>query len=141
MIEDVKKADKFVLIFDEQTNNQNKKQLDMFFRCWCNEKKGVVNRFYKSVVLGHAYATTLRDVILESFATDGLNLNQLLMLSRDNPNVNVSMENLINMEMKKQGGCLLRIGGCNIHTQAVRTFKKTRLNALGFRNNAVLTIN
>jgi hypothetical protein len=29
MVDDVKKADKFVLIFDEQTNNQNKKQLDM----------------------------------------------------------------------------------------------------------------
>ncbi|CAF0764829.1 unnamed protein product [Adineta ricciae] len=116
MLEDVKKADKFTLIFDEQTNNQNKKQLDMFFRYWCNEKQGVVNRFYKSVVLGHAYATTLRDVILESFATDGLNLNKLLMLGRDNPNVNISLENLINTEMKKQGGCLLRIGGCSIHT-------------------------
>ncbi|CAF0979657.1 unnamed protein product [Adineta steineri] len=116
MIEDVKKADKFVLIFDEQTNNQNKKQLDMFFRYWCNEKQKVVNRFYKSVILGHAYATTIRDIILESFATDGLNLNQLLMLGRDNPNVNISLENLINMEMKKQGGCLLRIGGCTIHT-------------------------
>lgn len=115
MIEDVKKADKFVLIFDEQTNNQNKKQLDMFLRYWSNEKQGVTNRFYKSVVLGHAYATTIRDVILESFATDGLDLNKLLMLGRDNPNVNISLENLIAMEMKKQGGCLLKIGGCNIH--------------------------
>jgi len=29
IIEDLKKAAKFALIFDEQTNNQNKKQLDM----------------------------------------------------------------------------------------------------------------
>jgi hypothetical protein len=45
MIEDVKKADKFVLIFDEQTNNQNKTELDMLLRYWCNDKQQVVNRF------------------------------------------------------------------------------------------------
>ena len=32
MLDDVKKVDKSVLIFDEQTNNQNKKQLDLLFR-------------------------------------------------------------------------------------------------------------
>ncbi|CAF4497738.1 unnamed protein product, partial [Rotaria sp. Silwood2] len=115
LIDDVKKVDKFVLIFDEQTNNQNKKQLDMLLRYWSNEKQSVVNRFYKSVILGHAYAKTIRDIIIESFTTDGLNLNKLLMLGRDNPNINISLENLIDVEMKKQGGCLLTIGSCNIH--------------------------
>ncbi|CAF4107403.1 unnamed protein product [Rotaria sordida] len=116
LIEDVKKPDKFVLIFDEQTNNQNKKQLDMLLRYWSNEKQCVVNRFYKSIILlGHAYAKTIRDIIIESFATDGLNLNKLLMLGRDNPNINISLENLIDVEIKKQGGCLLTIGSCNIH--------------------------
>ena len=66
-------------------------------------------------MLGHAYAQTLRDAIIESFATDGLDLSKLLMLSRDNPNVNISLENLINSEMKKQGGGLLRLGSYNIH--------------------------
>ncbi|CAF2081799.1 unnamed protein product [Rotaria magnacalcarata] len=54
LVNDVKKADRFVLIFDEQTNNQNKKQLDMLLRYWCNHKQRVVTRFYKSVILGHA---------------------------------------------------------------------------------------
>jgi hypothetical protein len=115
MIEEIKKSERFVLIFDEQTNNQNKKQLDMIIRYWSNEKQGVVNRFYKSIILGHAYAKTIRDKIVESFLTDGLDLNKLLMLGRDNPNVNISLENLINLEMKKHGTCLLKIGGCNIH--------------------------
>ncbi|CAF4273778.1 unnamed protein product [Rotaria sp. Silwood2] len=115
VIEDVKKADKFVLIFDEQTNNQNKRQLDMLLRYWSNKKQCVVNRFYKSVILGHAYAKTIRDIIIESFATDGLNLNKLLMLGRDNPNINISLENLMDVEIKKLGGCLLTIGSCNIH--------------------------
>ena len=115
VVSDVKEANRFVLIFDEQTNKQNKKQLDMLVRYWSNEKQGVVNRYYKSVMLGHAYAKTIRDVILESFATDGIDLNKLLMLGRDNPNVNIALENLINTEMKKQGGSLLQIGSCNIH--------------------------
>jgi len=37
MLEDVKIAERFVLVFDEQTNNQNKKQLDMLIRYWSNE--------------------------------------------------------------------------------------------------------
>lgn len=115
LIDDVKKADRFVLIFDEQTNHQNKKQLDMLIRYWSNEKQSVVNRFYKSCMLGHAYAKTIRDIIIESFATDGLNLGKLLMLGRDNPNVNISLENLLNSEMKKENTCLLKIGGCNLH--------------------------
>ncbi len=115
MIEDIKKADKFVLIFDEQTNNQTKKQLDMLLRYWSNDKQCVVNRFYKSVRLGHAYAKTVGDIIIELFATDGLDLSKLVMLERDNPNINIELENLINMEMKKQGGCLLKIGSYNIH--------------------------
>ncbi|CAF1507253.1 unnamed protein product [Rotaria sp. Silwood1] len=115
IIDDVKKTDKFVLIFDEQTNNQNKKQLDMWFRYWCNEKKLVVNRFYKTVTLGHAYARTIRDIIIESFATDGLDLKKLLMLSRDNPNVNIALEKMIDSEMQKQGSSLLKLGSCSIH--------------------------
>ncbi|CAF2156109.1 unnamed protein product, partial [Rotaria magnacalcarata] len=33
----------------------------------------------------------------------------------DNPNVNIALENLIDLEMKKQGSFLLKIGSCNIH--------------------------
>ncbi|CAF1530611.1 unnamed protein product [Adineta ricciae] len=115
LIDDIKKTDKFVLIFDEQTNNQNKKQLDMWFRYWCNEKQLVVNRFYKTITLGHAYAKTIRDVIIESFATDGLDLKKLLMLSRDNPNVNIAIEKMIDSEMQKHGSSLLKLGSCSIH--------------------------
>jgi hypothetical protein len=67
MLDDVKKVDKFVLIFDEQVNNQNKKQMDMLLRYWCNEQQCVVNRFYKSVMLGHAYAQRDRLSITLSF--------------------------------------------------------------------------
>jgi hypothetical protein len=37
------------------------------------------------------------------------------MFRKDNRNINIAVETLINIEMKKQGGCLLKIGSCNIH--------------------------
>ncbi|CAF4706914.1 unnamed protein product [Rotaria sp. Silwood2] len=37
------------------------------------------------------------------------------MLGRDNPSVNISLENLIDQEMKKMGGGLLLLGSCNLH--------------------------
>jgi hypothetical protein len=52
---------------------------------------------------------------MDSIKTDGLELKQLLMLGRDSPFVNLSLENLIQNEMKKNGGDLLKIGGCPLH--------------------------
>ncbi|CAF4369072.1 unnamed protein product, partial [Rotaria sp. Silwood2] len=35
---DIKNCERFVLCFDERTNNQNKKQLDVYFRYWSSQK-------------------------------------------------------------------------------------------------------
>ncbi|CAF0854255.1 unnamed protein product [Adineta steineri] len=98
LVEDLKNCQRFVLCFDEQTNNQNKKQLDLLVRYW-----------------RHAQATVVAGGILESFATDGIDIKKILMLSRDNPNVNKAVEKLINDAMKKVDGELLNIGPCNLH--------------------------
>ncbi|CAF5139890.1 unnamed protein product, partial [Rotaria sp. Silwood1] len=37
------------------------------------------------------------------------------MIGRDNPNVNKTVERLIDEELKKGGGELLKLGSCNIH--------------------------
>ncbi|CAF4853869.1 unnamed protein product, partial [Rotaria socialis] len=37
------------------------------------------------------------------------------MLGRDNPSVNITLENLIDQEMKKLGSGLLFLGSCNLH--------------------------
>ena len=39
----------------------------------------------------------------------------MLMLSRDNPNVNETVEKIINDAMKKVNAELLNIGTCNLH--------------------------
>ncbi|CAF1203448.1 unnamed protein product [Rotaria sp. Silwood1] len=72
LIEDVKKADKY----------------------WSNEKQCAVNRFYKSVILGHAYTKTICDIIIESFTTDGLNLNKLL-IQEDYKNVSEDIDSVM----------------------------------------------
>ena len=38
LIKDIKNCQQFVFCFDEQTNNQNKKQLDLYFRYWSSQK-------------------------------------------------------------------------------------------------------
>lgn len=115
LVRDIKQCHRFVLCFDEQKNNQNSKQLDLLMKYWSIEKQRVVTRYYKSVFLGHAPAQTIRDSIIDSFRTDGIDIKHLLMLGRDNPNVNKAIEKLIDEEMKKNGGELLKLGSCNIH--------------------------
>lgn len=115
LVRDIKQSERFVLCFDEQKNNQNNKQLDLLLKYWSAEKQGVVTRYYKSILLGHAQAHIVRDNIVDSFRTDGIDIKRLLMIGRDNPNVNKSIEKLIDTEMKKVGGELLKIGSCHIH--------------------------
>ncbi|CAF2834584.1 unnamed protein product [Rotaria sp. Silwood2] len=115
LAEDIKQCERFVLCFDEQKNYQNNKQLDIFLKYWSMKNQGVVTRYYKSVLLGHAPAHVIRDSIVNSFRTDGIDIKRLLMIGRDNPNVNKTVEKLIDQELKKVGGELLKVGSCHIH--------------------------
>ncbi|CAM4842632.1 unnamed protein product [Rotaria magnacalcarata] len=87
LVKCLKRSVKFVLCFDEQTNNQDR----------------------------HATAAILKTAIIDSLKADGLELNQLLMLGRDSPFINLSLENMIDNEMKKIGSGLLKLGGCHLH--------------------------
>jgi hypothetical protein len=115
LVQDIQQSERFVLLFDEQKNNQNINQLDLLLKYWSVKKQCVVTRYYKSILLGHAPAHIVRDSILDSFRTDGINIKHLLMIGRDNPNVNKAIERLIDIELKKVGGELLKIGSCQIH--------------------------
>jgi len=115
LVKQLKRCEKFVLCIDEQTNVQNKKQLDLLVKFWSYDEGLVVTRYFKSILLGHAQANVLQDAIINSFKTDGIDLKRLLMLGRDNPSVNISLENLIDQEMKKMGSGLLLVGSCNLH--------------------------
>lgn len=49
-------SQKFVLCFAEQTNNQNRKQLDLLVKYWCYDEGLVVTKYYTSILLEHAIA-------------------------------------------------------------------------------------
>ena len=142
LVEDIKNCQRFVLCFDEQTNNQNKKQLDLLLRYWSSRKGLVVTRYYRTILLGHAQATVVVDSILESFQTDGIEIKKMLMLSRDNPNVNKTVEKMINDVMKKFDTELVNIGTCNLHVvhngfkSGINSFSKTNISnhVLHYRN-------
>ncbi|CAF4082415.1 unnamed protein product, partial [Rotaria sp. Silwood1] len=64
LIKQLKRCEKFVLCIDEQTNVQNKKQLDLLVKFWSYDEGLVVTRYYKSILLGHAQANVLQDAII-----------------------------------------------------------------------------
>ena len=115
VIGEVKRCEKFVLCFDEQTNNQNNKQLNLLLRYWYTDREMVITRYYRTVLLAHAEVTVVVDSITDAFRTDGIDIRKVLMLSRDNPNMNKSIEKMIGDEMKKLGGELMVLGACNLH--------------------------
>jgi hypothetical protein len=142
LVQDIKQCERFVLCFHEQKSNQNNKQLDLLFKYWSIEKQCVVTRYYKSILLGHAPAHVVKDSIVDSFRTDGIDIKRLLMIGRDNPNVNKAIEKLIDEEMKKVGGELLKIGSCRIHVihNAFKSGKKSIKNYLNLLGLILCTV-
>ncbi|CAF3263226.1 unnamed protein product, partial [Rotaria sp. Silwood2] len=99
LLQHLKQCERFVLCFDEKKNHQNNKQLDLFLKYWNAKKQGVITRYYKSVLLCQAPAHIIRDNIVDSFRTDAIDIKRLLMIGRDNPNVNKTFEALIDAEL------------------------------------------
>jgi hypothetical protein len=80
MLNDLMKAPAFTLIFDETINVGVKKQLDLYFRYWCERKQGIVVRYYKSIFLGQATAEILFRNMIDSLRADGIDITKILML-------------------------------------------------------------
>ncbi|CAF0889999.1 unnamed protein product [Didymodactylos carnosus] len=102
LVKDVKKSNGYSLIYDETTTVGVKKQLDIYLRYWSEEHHGVVVRYFKSILLGHATGAIISKEIIDSLKTDGIDIKKLLMLGRDNPNVNKTVENIIDKEIMNE---------------------------------------
>ncbi|CAF1285320.1 unnamed protein product [Didymodactylos carnosus] len=141
LVRDVGKAQAFTVIFDETTVPGVKKQLDIYLRYWSEQDHQIIVKYYKSVLLGHATGQIIADSIISSLKTDGLDIKKILMLGRDNPNVNKTVENLINNTIKAENNqtrqnnfndkneCmgLLEIGTCPLHI-VHNSFKNDMIN-------------
>ena len=106
----------YTLHFDESTNAQIKKQMDILVRYYSEVHGEVKVGFLKAVMFGHAFAKTVADEIWRTLQQSGLSPRFLLSLSSDGPNVNKSIKQSINNKLeehfKRQ---LVDTGSCQIH--------------------------
>nr|XP_042906334.1 uncharacterized protein LOC122270948 [Parasteatoda tepidariorum] len=113
LMKDIDSATKITLAFDESTNVQNKRQLDVYARYWSADFNLVVCRYLKSVFLGHATAGIILHEVLDVLSTYKIPLNKVICLSMDNPNVNKSVMRKFSDQIGSN--TLLPIGTCNLH--------------------------
>ena len=114
----------YTLHFDETTNAQSKKQMDILVRYYSEVHGEVKVRFLKAVMFGHAFAKIVADEIWRTLQQSGLSSRFLLPLSSDGPNVKKSIKQSINNKLeehfKRQ---LVDTGSCQIHV-AHNSFRK-----------------
>ena len=111
----IKKADKYVLLFDESLNKYLKrKQLDIHARFW--DEGSVTTRYLTSEFLGHSTADDLHERLLPIIQEFGT--TNLCQLSMDGPNVNWKVHDMLSKDVKrvKADQNLLNAGSCGMHT-------------------------
>ena len=100
MIDDINKSDAyFTVMYDETTNDQNKKQMEIYVRYWSEEKGEVVSHHLRTYLIGHAATGDLEERIIGAIEESKLKLSRLLMLGSDGPNVNKAVWRKIDQQM------------------------------------------
>ena len=66
LCENVCKAPCFVIQYDETSNSQVRKQMDVLVRYWSEAKGEVVVQFLKAIMFGHAKGDTVSRAILDA---------------------------------------------------------------------------
>ena len=118
LCENICKAPGYVIQYDETSNSQVRKQMDVLVRYWSEAKGEVVVQFLKAIMFGHAKGDTVSKAILDALQEAGYQvpLSKLLSLGSDGPNVNKTIWSNINEELKVQGlPGLLPFIPCNMH--------------------------
>ena len=89
MLDDLRKSDlPFCVHFDETTTTQVKKQMDLTVRYWSPTHNEVWVRFYTSLFFGHAEGVKVATAMYNKMQDDGIQVDKMLTLIRDGPNVN-----------------------------------------------------
>ena len=113
-----KSEGKFSLHFDETTQAQVKKQMDLRIRYWSSMNNEVWCRYYRSIFFGHAEADKVSKSMMDAFQEDKIPVNKLSALGMDGPNVNKAitskLSSLIKAKEPDHPG-MTDIGSCNMH--------------------------
>ena len=119
LISDVRASQSpFSLQYDETTQCQVKKQMELHIRYWSPVHNEVWIRYYSSEFFGHAEGATVANAIVSAFKNDNVPVPQLLTLGNDGPNVNKTIWRELEQKIRRanpdfQG--FVDLGTCNIH--------------------------
>lgn len=119
ILDDISKGDYFVVSFDESLNKiSTKEQMDFFLRYWSKKKNEVISRYIGSQFLGHTTAADLLEAFKSEINANSLNLNRILQVSMDGPNVNLKFLKDLkeNLKDNPDSPSPLEIGTCGLHT-------------------------
>lgn len=107
----------YVLCFDETCNTASKKELQVLIRFWSQAKNMVVSTHLQTFFIGKACGEIIASKLNEAMDNANLSRKKLLMLGSDGPNVNKTVQRIINDEVIASGRKkIIDIGTCNIHT-------------------------
>lgn len=89
----------FTVMYDETTNEQNNKQLEIYVRYWSEDKNEAVSHHLRTYLMGHATSDDLMKKIIGAIENSKLKLSGLLMLGSDGPNVNKAVWRKVDKQM------------------------------------------
>lgn len=100
LLDDLQREVPFTLQFDETTNNENKKELEIRVIYFSPSKKRVINSHLCTKFIRDGTGETLIENLLECLDRNTLKLKNILTLARDGPNVNKKVARLFAEKLK-----------------------------------------
>ena len=105
----------FVFLFDETTTSQVKKQYDGYIRFESSITNQIETHYCGSMFVGHCTAKDLLEHFFHFIEDLGLDIQHLMNLGMDGPNVNKKFNNDLKKELdSKAETSFLDIGSCNL---------------------------
>lgn len=107
----------YTLMFDDTTNIQHKKELQLVLKYWSSSMQQINFVHLQTSFLSSGKAVPAVEVIKKAISENKLPLNQLVQLGCDGPNVTKSVKAKVNQWLKDEAGLavLFDLGSCNNH--------------------------
>lgn len=94
----------FTFKFDETTTSQVKKQYDGYVQFYSRKHNRIINHYAGSLLLGHCTADNLKTHFFEFMASLKCNINSLIHIGMDGPNVNLAFQRSLEKELLELHG-------------------------------------
>ncbi|HBK83112.1 MAG TPA: hypothetical protein DDZ41_05870 [Flavobacterium sp.] len=106
----------FSFMFDETTTVQVKKQFDGYVRFYSKKFNKIISPYVGSVFIGHCNAEQIKDHFYELGHKIKWNINYLLHVGMDGPNINLLfIKNLTKELLENNNKFIINISSCALH--------------------------